>query len=740
MNRIKYLILAALALPACIACNGTDEDKPAPADYQEMSFTGNVAQVPGLDIKWSAGDAISIFDGKANQKFVTETDGVSVQFSGTANANSNDFRGLSLYKAKFARYSGYVTANIPSVQDAVKNGVDNKYLIQAAYTRKASSTLDFNLLSAIIKLDVDPSGYDLVSIQIATKGGEKIAGDCKVGLFETPTIESVEASSSNVSLSGADISGTYYAVVIPQLVNSGFTISFVDANDARSEVSVAGAALKAGEITDLGTFSNLEFVEAVNPNPSTIEGAVILKAGFKEGEFNLLSDPGFEMIDLGGMGARSCWKGIHTNVTLESGRTGSKSLKLVNDVPEKWNELYTQCIGFRLETDYVYHAWGKAKTPHCFNGVRLSPNGPLVERGGAVPPKSWSSYDEPSSWVEIEQDFATGGCFYGDVFLGLWGDAGAYAQFDDVRVAPKGYDKVSMDPVFAVSSGSIANATFDEISSIGRIAACTSDEGKVILALSNATISGVEYDSAVALAEKSDNGLKIVRIAKNRGKIAPIATPAEGEISIVPDALFVNNGKIYLHYFATRTEVDANIWTASRAGFLVSDDGGLTWGKAGEGIWTGDGKFAQAGFYAKDGFMYLVGTNAGRSNDYYANFFAARAADGKDFTDPAAYEYWNGKAYDSETTEANVGPEALLTVGDKSEPAVVYNPKFGRYMLIYRSNKHQGLVYRDAESPEGFWSGEKLLTRDEDTGVLSAPSVLGVDDEGNVTILATKVM
>ena len=58
-------------------------------------------------------------------------------------------------------------------------------------------------------------------------------------------------------------------------------------------------------------------------------------------------------------------------------------------------------------------------------------------------------------------------------------------------------------------------------------------------------------------------------------------------------------------------------------------------------------------------------------------------------------------------------------------------------MLIYRSNKHAGLVYRDAESPEGFWSGEKILTDDDKDGVLTAPQVMGVDADGNVLLLAT---
>lgn len=103
-----------------------------------------------------------------------------------------------------------------------------------------------------------------------------------------------------------------------------------------------------------------------------------------------------------------------------------------------------------------------------------------------------------------------------------------------------------------------------------------------------------------------------------------------------------------------------------------------------------------------------------------------------------SYEYWTGNEYEA-VEESSVGGDALITVGDISEPSLVWNAKFGRWMLIYRSNKHCGLVYRDSDSPEGFWSGEKILTDDDKTGILTAPEVLGVDEDGNILILATRL-
>ena len=51
----------------------------------------------------------------------------------------------------------------------------------------------------------------------------------------------------------------------------------------------------------------------------------------------------------------------------------------------------------------------------------------------------------------------------------------------------------------------------------------------------------------------------------------------------------------------------------------------------------------------------------------------------------------------------------------------------------------QEYAAEDSDSPEGFWSGEKILTNDDVTGVLAAPQVLEVDADGNLLILATKL-
>ena len=81
MKRIFHYFISFAVLAAVSACTEEKEDRTA--DYQEMSFSLR-QNLTGVNIGWTAGDAISVFDGKANQKFVTEEGGASVSFTGTA--------------------------------------------------------------------------------------------------------------------------------------------------------------------------------------------------------------------------------------------------------------------------------------------------------------------------------------------------------------------------------------------------------------------------------------------------------------------------------------------------------------------------------------------------------------------------------------------------------------------------------------------------------------------------------
>jgi hypothetical protein len=192
-----------------------------------------------------------------------------------------------------------------------------------------------------------------------------------------------------------------------------------------------------------------------------------------------------------------------------------------------------------------------------------------------------------------------------------------------------------------------------------------------------------------------------------------------------------------MHYYAKTTQdlANAEVWGIGYAGFAVSEDAGRSWTKC-EKTWKGDGCFPQAGFYEKDGVLYMVGSRAGReTTTYWANMYVAKCDMAADFTDPANWEYWNAFEWIKGDENASNVPICCLTVGPRSEPQLVYNEKFGRWMMILRSGHIGGLVFRDAEEIQGPWSGEKILTDGKDY----CPSVIDQTAEGDLIFVTPQL-
>lgn len=243
-------MLPAVMFAVFAACSDNNNDSDLVADYQEVAFDASVAQ-EGLDLGWKEGDAVSVFDGKANHKFTATGSGDVVRFSGTANVKAAAYMGLRPYHEGLSRYGGKVNVEIPSSQVAVKDGINVDYLLMAGYSKVPVSEMDFKLMPAILKLDISAEDYNVVSVQISAKGEEVISGDCSIGLLPEPEISARPEGSSKVTLTGENLSGVYYVATIPQTLSEGLVVSISDENDARCEISVPAMETKPGEIVEL---------------------------------------------------------------------------------------------------------------------------------------------------------------------------------------------------------------------------------------------------------------------------------------------------------------------------------------------------------------------------------------------------------------------------------------------------------------------------------------------------------
>lgn len=728
MKTIKFFLMAFSLAAIMVSCNGNSEDEES-AVAQDMTFSATLENfTDGPAVQFAPGDAITLFDRKANNKFSTTDAGQSAAFSGKAVASSPKFSALYPYDPNAARYSGKIPITIPTAQEAVEGGLASGSSFAIAYTEKGDQ-LAFRNVPALLKVTVSAS--DAVSaIEVTSNGGENIAGGVMVLPGDVITVGDGLTGSTKVTLSGSGMDGSYYIAVIPRTLASGYTIAFVNEDDGRYTVKVNDPVeLKQGTVFNLGKFKDMEWVEKVNPNPTTLAQVSLLKVSFAKADFNVVSDGGFERLN-DNINLNTSWR-FHAKTTATTAHTGSKAVTTENPTPGVWFDAVLQTIPLRMRTDYVYSIYAKAGTAFDFTGVRPFPGGALQE----IPGPSWAP---KSDWTALSKEFNSASCYYGDVFAGLWGDAGAFFAVDDIKLIPKGYTASSMDPTTTSVVGNVKNNTFNEVTNVAKAVLFRNTDGKIAVAMSKVTVNGKTYDNAFALTDADDasKGVNISKFFKQGGALRPICSAGEGEISIVPNSGFALNGKLYIHYFAKATDIDANNWTAKYAGFLVSADGGKTWTK-GTGTWNGGGCFVECSICEHDGYLYMVGNKAGRETTFWANMYVAKIDETKDFTDPAKWEYYNGTEWSTGDESVSTIPQCCLTVGDRSEPAVVYNAKFGRFMMIYRSGTHAGLVYRDSDVIEGFWSGEKQFTKDASNGVLYSPSVLGVDADGNVIMAAT---
>ena len=59
--------------------------------------------------------------------------------------------------------------------------------------------------------------------------------------------------------------------------------------------------------------------------------------------------------------------------------------------------------------------------------------------------------------------------------------------------------------------------------------------------------------------------------------------------------------------------------------------------------------------------------------------------------------------------------------------------------MIYRDGRQEGLVYRDAGNVDEEWSGEKPLAYDDLAAGIYAPSVLEVNENGELVLVACQL-
>ncbi len=180
------------------------------------------------------------------------------------------------------------------------------------------------------------------------------------------------------------------------------------------------------------------------------------------------------------------------------------------------------------------------------------------------------------------------------------------------------------------------------------------------------------------------------------------------EITVIPTAGVTVGSRHYIHYMSVNHWGDPGKWYTNYAGIAYSDDDGQTWTKHPTARWQNNAnwssKFQMAAFVKDGGFVYMYATSNGR----YGSVYLARVPEG-DMLSIGSYRYWDGLGWNA--SEAAAAPVAIGIAGEMS---VMYNTYFNRFIMTYLNPYTEALVMRDAATPTGPWSGEKIILRGSD--------------------------
>lgn len=167
-----------------------------------------------------------------------------------------------------------------------------------------------------------------------------------------------------------------------------------------------------------------------------------------------------------------------------------------------------------------------------------------------------------------------------------------------------------------------------------------------------------------------------------------------GDWTSIPTAAIRANGIDYVHYFNMRNWTG---WITNYSGIYKSADNGLTWAKCKDITFSSYSFFGQVGYFKKDGYVYMIGTQTGRdSNAKLARFHET------DIENKTAYEYWNAST--NQWIKGNEN-EATVLIEDKvGELSFIYNETHKKWIIAYFNADRYNITMRTAEDITGPWS------------------------------------
>ncbi len=202
--------------------------------------------------------------------------------------------------------------------------------------------------------------------------------------------------------------------------------------------------------------------------------------------------------------------------------------------------------------------------------------------------------------------------------------------------------------------------------------------------------------------ENLDDGLTIDHMAVDAsGKAREIVygrkdKSGTGDWTSIPTGAIQANGAAYVHYMNVKHWNSSN-WGTNYSALYRSDDKGDTWKPVSGVKFDENSNFGQVGYFKKDGYVYMIGTESGRQSAPRLARFKER-----DIEKQQAYEYWNSaerkwiKGLEHKAT--NLFDDAA------GELSFIYHKKSRNWVLLYFNEKRYEISARYTNDLTGEWS------------------------------------
>lgn len=222
---------------------------------------------------------------------------------------------------------------------------------------------------------------------------------------------------------------------------------------------------------------------------------------------------------------------------------------------------------------------------------------------------------------------------------------------------------------------------------------------------SNPGPNGSRWRSNVLAYSKStnlDQGLIFDRmITGSDGKAKEVLPGASiGSTSLLPSAAIRANGVDYVHCFKVNSWVPD--LTTQYSTLYKSTDDGQNWSRVAGVTFAADSRFALAGYFKKDGYVYMIGTPTYRSRPGYL----ARIKE-EDMENIANYEYWNGNT--RQWVKGDEGQATVIIDGTVGELSLIYNETYKKWIVAYFNAAEYNITMRIADDITGPWTSKFVL-------------------------------